>query len=383
MTQDQDHILSAIFEGQELTDVLVHQQVELMEYDIALNIVKGMTFGSNSLLRWEGDVTPDKISVMMIGAIGGATHFKVEPFNTRFIQSKMNGKNFTLQDGKLAQQETHTLPDLFPKGQKDKWPKGVVFSANSSLVSPIAFAHNLVNAGEVGNAYLGTNAVVTGINDKDTAGKVVVIGSYQSKDNLFDNIQDNVSRFHIIRSARGDGLQKMDKTSRLEAMQLLDLISVRDANGNVAMDDGYRVIRNDSADILQHVIGYGHSAAATKNHDAIRYLRNMIETSQLKIEDVPLNRHTTEADAKIIGNVTLISAGGPNLTYTNGKAVEPKCLAYLSYSDGSASFPGNAAFKDNNAIIVTTDKKDLHGHGEKSYVEAIKKHLAEQQSKQL
>jgi len=185
---------------------------------------------------------------------------------------------------------------------------------------------------------------------------------------LLANMKSSVLRSNEIRYTGGKSKELVDRTSVQLSSNLLDMISKRGADGHPLEFKNKRVLRPDAAQIMERIVGYGYSGAATKVHDAFRILRNAIEEGKLLTEDGASYIQTTFTDARIIREATLITAGGPNFSYPD--ANDPKCKFYLSESDRCISFV-KGPFRDQSVTLIETDPRDLHGHNEASYVAAI------------
>ncbi len=260
--------------------------------------------------------------------------------------------------------KTHKTTDLFPKNKENEWPV-LVITSNSNLVSPQVYFDGFEAAKKL-------VPHVTGRHEND---KTIVMGTYFSRNCALANTEDTLKRICELKKDQDDILT-LSPAAHIQAGQLLNFLVDRDNSGNVIIEQGRPLLRQDADKIMKHIIGYGYSGAHLTNKDSFRTLRDILEQGHVTIKvtngDISF-RPSVKADAqKILPNARLVGIAGAD-GFDEWERNMPKEVNFISPADKIIALHGKKFLKGPDIIEITPlkNKKYCSDHDQQLYVDAI------------
>ncbi len=189
------------------------------------------------------------------------------------LQEAMNGKLFMstvdAETGKALFEEAPEgyLKSLFPQGEQDKWPTQVAICTKDVRPDPAFLRKIMLNLEEMVSDVVGPLPVVGGY-EQDAAGKTVVLGVYDTEDNIFSNASAVMDRVHTLKQ-NPLSLDGITRAAQAVGDMLLETATLK--------HDGPRtILRADTADIFRHIMTHGFSQGGNIATDIFRYIRHQL-----------------------------------------------------------------------------------------------------------
>lgn len=292
--------------------------------------------------------------------------------NHSLADNNLNYKTLFLFEGDSHlnwHDKVHKVTDLFPKNKENEWPV-LVLTSNSNLVSPQVFFDSFEAAKKL-------IPQVTGKHEND---KIIVMGTYFSKDDALANAHDTLERIHDLKHDQNN-IKNLSPAAHIQAGQLLNFLVERDDSGNVKTEGGKPVLRHDADKIMKRVIGYGYSGGHLTNKDSFRTLRDILEEGHLVVKVTNGNitfRPSVKADVqKILPNARLIGIAGAD-GFNEQERNMPKEVNFVSPEDKILALHGKKFMKCPDVIEIIPPKKNRESmkkyssdHDQLLYVDAI------------
>lgn len=215
-----------------------------------------------------------------------------ELMNRKLFMNTFDEKGMPL----MAEVPEDYLQTLFPQGKEHEWPTQLVMCAKDVRPDPAMLRMAMNDLPAIAGKVLDTELdVVQGFGEK-TAGRVVVIGSYNTEQDVLHNAGAVLERTQEIKR---DALSThgMSDAAIKAGDTLLQLMTLR-------QEFGETILRSDSADIMRHVMTHGYSQGGNIATDIFRYVRSELMSGRYELaQDAQGQTTVNTADDKIVGNL--------------------------------------------------------------------------------
>ena len=312
--------------------------------------------------EWLLDHIPDHLAgpIRKIVAKGMREAGERALLSEKHLQESMNGKLFmNTEDPATGQQLLAELPDdylgsLFPHGQEDKWPKQLIVCTKDVRPDPAMLRKIMFNLEGIIGDVVEKPLTVAREFDAPTAGKTVIIGAYDTQNDILGNSAAVLERTQVIKKdpLSIDGICLAAQTA---GQALLDIATLNKDAGTVTL-------RDDAPEIFRHVMSHGFSQGGNIATDIFRFIRHELHSGRYELaldakghETVP-----TDSDAQIkqiLGGAHIYIIAGADVPLTKD---ELQSLPPRDHSRGDGDIIISAAVGTNRKQENYSRKWDQH-----------------------
>lgn len=215
------------------------------------------------------------------------------------LQQAMNGKLFMnttdAETGRplMAEVEEGYTDTLFPYGKQKDWPSQVVFCTKDVRPDPAMLRQAMLDFPAIAGEVLEQEMDVVGGFDEKTAGRMVVLGVYNTDQDVLHNAGAVLERTQELRhdphstDGMSDAAVKAGET-------LLQMLTLRHEFGET-------ILRDDAPEIMRHVMSHGYSQGGNIATDIFRYVRSELMSGRYELaQDAKGGRTVNTSDPQVV-----------------------------------------------------------------------------------